>query len=63
MQIVVVIPLPLILRSFIGLAPGVGRETDGAVRQRLRAANYGVDTEGAEFISERFGNCGEPGWR
>ena len=46
--------LVIVLGSLVGLAPGVGGETDGAVGQSLGAANYGVDAEGAEFIRERL---------
>ena len=53
-----VVPTPsilvIVLGSLVGLAPGVGGETDGAVGQSLGAANYGVDAEGAEFIRERL---------
>ena len=48
------------LRSFISLAPGVGRETDGAVRQRLGTANNRVDSECARNISQGLRDYCEP---
>ena len=52
------VPLVLLVhRGLVGLAPGIRRETYGAVRQALGAANYGVDSEGVESISQRLRNC------
>ena len=67
MQIVVVfihLGVPQVVhRGLVGLAPGIRRETYGAVRQRLGAANYGVDSEGAEAVSQGLRNCCEPLWK
>ena len=66
MQIVVVfihLSVPQVVhRGLVGLAPGIRRETYCAVRQRLGAANYWVDSEGIGRIRQGLRNCCEPLW-
>ena len=67
-QIVVVIHLRLprvvlVLRLLVGVAPGVGGETDGAVRQILGAADHWVDSEPVEFVIQGLGDCWESLWK
>ena len=52
--------LQVVHRGFVGLAPGIRRETYCAFRQRLGAANYGVDSEGIGGIRQGLRNCCEP---
>ena len=56
---VLVVLIIVTVRRFKGWAPGVGGETDGAVKQ-VGTANHGMDAEYVRATSQGLRNCGEP---